>query len=345
VRILDLKAQPEERGGSILLTWTNPADASFAGVKVLRRESEFPVIPDDVGTGFEIFNSAAAPGSAGSFRDAGQLKGQTTYYYAVVARDNSAQLFPAYITAMATSSFLSGAYLYRNLPEIYRTFDTSVLPDTVSINPADRNKGQLQRFVEMFGLQFDLLRSFAAGMGDFYDIERVDGNLLQLLAQSVGWQTDFTLPVSKQRNEVRFASHFYRTTGIPANLRAMVNRITTWDAVIKEIAHNIFRSNDPEQLTVTQMKRRGGVWQPSTQTTLDVAYEGRVAALMAADGRPFIFYHARDSAPMRTPLRSHIWYKTCEKDGWLGSRPLTAGDSVDRSPTAAQRADGSIWMP
>jgi hypothetical protein len=47
---------------------------------------------------------------------------------------------------------------------------------------------------------------------------------------------------------------------------------------------------------------------------------------------------------MRTPLRSHISYKTCEKDGWLGSRPLTAGDSVDRSPTAAQRADGSIWL-
>jgi hypothetical protein len=115
-------------------------------------------------------------------------------------------------------------------------------------------------------------------MGDFYDIERVDGNLLQLLAQSVGWQTDFTLPVSKQRNEVRFASHFYRTTGIPANLRAMVNRITTWDAVIKEIAHNIFRSNDPEQLAVTQMKRQSGVWQPSTQTTLDVAHEGRVGA-------------------------------------------------------------------
>ena len=348
MRIADLRAEPDARGGSILLTWTNPADATFAGVKVLRRESEFPLVPDDLGTSFEIYDSAAAPGSTGIFRDSGRLQGQTTYYYAVVARDSSAQLFPAYITAMATSFYGSGAYLYGNLPEIYRTFDTFVPPDTANIDPADRSKGQLRRFVEMFGLQFDLLRSFASGMRNFYDIERIDGNLLPLLAQWIGWQTDFTLPIPKQRNEVHFAPHFYRTTGIPANLRAMVNRISTWDALIKEAAHNIFRSNDPEQLTISQMDRKGGVWQQAEQTTLDAAHEGRVSTLLAADGRPFIFYHAREDAPAvsssATSLGSHIWYKAWEKDGWLGSRRLTAGASVDRSPTAVQRADGSIWL-
>jgi hypothetical protein len=115
---------------------------------------------DDVGTGFEISIRPLRPAAPAASRCHGS--GPDHHHYAVVARDNSAQLFPAYITAMATSSYLSGAYLYRNLPEIYRTFDTSVLPDTVSIDPADRNKGQLQRFVEMFGLQFDVLRSFAA---------------------------------------------------------------------------------------------------------------------------------------------------------------------------------------
>ncbi|HET7872217.1 MAG TPA: hypothetical protein VFL42_06875, partial [Terriglobales bacterium] len=75
MRILDLKAEPEARGGSILLTWTNPADSSFAGVKVLRRESEFPLVPNDIGGSFEIYDSAAAPGSAGIFRDTARLKG------------------------------------------------------------------------------------------------------------------------------------------------------------------------------------------------------------------------------------------------------------------------------
>src|SRR5262249_5619348 len=133
LRIADLRAEPDASGKSILLTWTNPADASLAGVKVLRREAEFPVLPDDVGTSVEIFDAGAAPGSAGSFLDTAQLKGQTTYYYAVVARDVSAQLFPAYITAMATSSYASGTYLYRNLPELYRTFDTFVAPDTLQL--------------------------------------------------------------------------------------------------------------------------------------------------------------------------------------------------------------------
>ncbi len=348
MQVVNLKAEPDVRGGSILLTWKNPADA--AGIKILRRESTFPVVPDDFGSTFEIYDKTAQPGDAGSFLDTGlqgSLKGETVYYYAVVARDSTAQHSPAFITAMATSPYLTGAYLYKNLAGIYKTFDTALPPATAGVDPADANKGQLLRFVEMFGLQFDLVRSFAAGMRTFYDIGRIDANLLPLLAQWIGWQTDFTLPVSKQRNEVPYAPHFYRTTGVPTNLRAMINRVSTWDARIKEFAHNIFRSNEPEQLTISEMKRAAGVWQPAELTTLEVAHEGRVAALLAADGRPWIFYHAREDVPVNpsnSETRWHLWYKIFEQDGWQPAHRLTSGVAVDRYPAAIVRADGSAWL-
>src|SRR5215467_11637291 len=161
MQVANLKAEPDVRGGRILLTWTNPADATT--VKILRRESTFPVIPDDFGSAFEIYDQAAQPGAAGSFLDSGlqgSLKGETVYYYAVVARDGTAQNFPAFVSAMTTSPFQTGAYLYKNLPGIYQTFDTTTAPATAGIDPGDANKGQLLRFVEMFGLQFDLVRSF-----------------------------------------------------------------------------------------------------------------------------------------------------------------------------------------
>src|SRR5215813_500620 len=348
MQVVNLKAEPDVRGGRILLTWTNPADA--IGIRILRRESTFPLIPDDFGSAFEIYNQPAQPGTMGSFLDSGlqgSLKSQTVYYYAVVALDGAAQNSPTFVSAMTTSPFQTSAYLYKNLPGIYQTFDTTTPPATAKVDPADAGKGQLLWFVEMFGLQFDLIRSFVAGMRTFYDLNRIDANLLPLLAQWTGWQTDFTLPVSKQRNEIQYAPHFYRTTGVPANLRAMINRVSTWDARIKEFAHNIFRSSEPEQLTISEMKRTGAIWQPAEVTTLELAYEGRVSPVLGADGRPRIFYHTREDVPVsgsHMETRWHLFYKIFEQDGWQSAHRLTSGLAVDRFPAAVQRADGSVWL-
>jgi phage tail-like protein len=348
MQVANLKAEPDVRGGRILLTWTNPADA--ATVKILRRESTFPVVPDDFGSTLEIYDQPAQPDAAGSFLDSGlqgSLKGETVYYYAVVARNGTAQNFPAFVSAMTTSPFQTGAYLYKNLPGIYQTFDTPTVPTPAGVDPADANKGQLLRFMEMFGLQFDLIRSFVAGMRTFYDLRRIDANLLPLLAQWTGWETDFTLPVSKQRNEVQYAPHFYRTTGVAANLRAMINRVSTWDARIKEFAHNIFRSNQPEQLTISEMKRTAGTWQPAEVTNLEAAYEGRVSAVTGLDQRPGIFYHTSEETPVngsRFETHWHLFYKIFEQDGWQPAHRLTSGAVVDRFPAAIPRGDGSVWL-
>jgi phage tail-like protein len=354
-----ITARPHPRGGSVLLSWTNPVVQNFKGTRVLRKELNFPVVPDDIGTKAEIYNDAATPqGGTASFLDAG-LKNEVVYYYAVVSYDSAGNDYPAFVSAMSSSPYESGAYLYTNLPGLYQTYDTALPPAGSTVDPADLTKGQLRRLLEMFGAEFDLLRSFASGMRSFFDPAQVDGVLLPLLSSWIGWPTDNTLSLPKQRNEVRFAPHYYATTGIPANLRAMINRVSTWDARIKEFAYSIFLSNLPDQLTIWEQERIGNNWQSEQVVTLDAAYEGRPAAVQNPnDERLWLFYHARQSASAPTTGavvaqaldRFHLNYKVFEQGVWAPSHRLTASvpiagvSATNRSPSVVFRSDSSFWV-
>ncbi|HKQ05860.1 MAG TPA: hypothetical protein VJ464_12060 [Blastocatellia bacterium] len=348
MQVSDFKAEPNPRGGQIDLSWTTPAEAGFKGVKVLRREFTLPLLTD-INTDKQILDDSTTPrGQVGRFSDR-HLKGETVYYYAIVAYDNLANLSPpVFASAMATTAYQTAAELYDDLPELYRRYDTLLPPATAALDAADKDKGQLRRLIEMFGLQFDLLRSFAGGMRDASSVERIDGELLPLLAKWIGWQSDYTLPLDKQRNEIKYAPYFYKTTGIAANLRATLNRLTTWDAQVKEFVHNVFLSNAAEQLTIYERERRGNRWQPAKLVSLDVAYEGRPAVSRARDGRSWLFYHARQAVPLAhepgkpapTEDRWHLWYKIKDQEEWLPSRRLTFGGGVNKYPAAVEITPG-----
>ena len=354
---LNVAAVPDPHGGSILLSWTNPAISGFAGTRVLRREIAFPNVPGDFGTSYEILNDTGTPaGKTAQFFDS-SLKSETVYYYAIVSYD-SAQNYPAFISAMSTSPYETGQYLYQNLPGIYQSYDTVLPPPSPSVDPADYGKGQLQRFLEMFGLELDLIRSFTSGMRSFFDTGRVDGTLLPLFGDWIGWPTDYTLNLWQRRNQLRYAPHYFATTGIAANLRATINRLSTWDARVKELSHNIFLSNIPEQLTIWEQERQGGVWTPEQIVTLDLAYEGRPSACLSADGRRWLFYHAREAAPANAGNaltaeardRFHLRCKVFEQGAWLPGRAITQNlpipgvSNTNRAPAAVLRSDGTFWV-
>lgn len=356
MQVSNLRAEADPRGGRVELSWVTPRAVDFPdfrGVKVLRREGSYP---DARQFGAEVGvhdDDETGAGLAASFTDSG-LKAETVYYYAVAAYDGAhpANYSVSYVSALATAAYGSGERMYEDLPGQYQRFDTVLPPAAPLLELADTQKGQLRRFVEMFGLQFDLLRSYASVMRSFSDVERVDGALLPLLAQWLGWQTDYSLPLSKQRNEVRYAPHFYRTTGIAANLKATLNRLTTWDAQLKEFAHNVMRSNDPERLTVCETTRRQGVWGPSRETTADWSFEGRPSVVGEGEGQQWLFYHARHKGRTgqagggeATRDSSHVWFKLCNFGEWLPAQQLTDGASVNRAPCAVRRkADGSFLV-
>jgi hypothetical protein len=344
IQPFNITAQPDPRGSRVALSWTNPILPGFKGTQVLRRELEFPLVPPDVrNSEGVIFDDVSTPaGATGQFFDTG-LRGESVYYYAIVTYDTAFRPYAAFISAMTCVPYQTAAYLYRNIPGVYQAYDTTTSPPSPKLDPADASKGQLLRLIEMFGPQFDLIRSFASAMPSFFDSNRIDGTLLPLLAQSIGWQTNYTASVAVQRNEVRFAPYYYATTGLAANLRATINRLTSWNAQIKEFAHNIFLSNRPEELSIHELQRANGQWQPATGVSLDIAYEGRPSAFLAADDRPWLVYHARQSGSGQDQDRWQLWCKICDRGDWLAAHPLTGDTSINKYPCAVQLA-GSIWL-
>jgi hypothetical protein len=288
------------------------------------------------------------------------LKSETVYYYALFPFKNDP---PEYVidsshrtAAMATGPYDMAGQMYDLLPRIYHRYDTT-LSDLVSGN--DKQKGELRRLLDIPGTQLDQLYSFAKAMLDVYDIDKVDGRILRLLAQWIGWKTDFRNEISLQRNEIRNAPFLYKTIGLIPNVEAAVKRISGWESRTKEFVHNVFLSNSPQRLNLwAKEKNSSGEWPDAAEQllSLDFAYDGRPACAYEA-GRTWLFYHSYRKRLWKDDHTSrgvcNIWYKVCNDSGWSPgkplddhwspSEPLNDRLSIDKHP-AATFHDGTLWV-
>lgn len=352
MNVTNLKAEPNACGGQIDLSWKNPSAnefPGFMGVKIVRREGRFPKISiaKDPNGNF-IYDGnliLGTPNGPGSFKESFEdkdLHGEKVYYYTLYTFDGSKHFSnrASRVSAMATSDYAAGEALYKLMPAIYHRYDS---------------EGELERFLEIFGPQLDLIRSFAAGARKFFDLEECDGALLPLLAQWIGWQTNYSLDFNSQRHEIRQAPELYKTVGIAANLRAFINRLINWNCQIKEFVHNVFLSNHPEQLYIRETTRQNGIWQPAKPVTLDAAYEGKMAAVTAQVGNrenQWLFYHARSNIFVPgTPLEKvvdkdlwHIYFKIHDRYDWLPSSRLTFEGEINKYPAVVQDENGNFWV-
>ena len=239
------------------------------------------------------------------------LKSETIYYYSLFRSGDAKPL--AQVAAMATGPYNMAEQIYNLLPAIYRRYDAA----------ADRPDGPLRRFLDLPGGQFDQLYSFTRALLDLHDLDRVDGRLLPLLADWIGWRTDFHGDLQAQRNELRHAPAIQETVATIPTIEATVKRLIGWECRAKEFANNVFRSNQPERLNLWATQRINGAWtSPTLPLSLDFAYEGRPAAVIhtEADGttRRWLFYHTPCSSGVRSsavgsvpPLGSWtVCYKT-----------------------------------
>lgn len=295
------------------------------------------------------------------------LRAEVVYYYAFFPykKETTAPTGRVYIydrknrvSAMATGPYDFAGQMHRILPTIYHRYDTVLPPKKYidAMSDRDKQRGQLRRFLDLSGTQLDQLYSFATAVLNFHDIHRVDGELLSLLAQWIGWDSDYNLEFAAQRNELRNAPAMYQTIGIIPNIEAAVVKCTSsWIARTREFMHNIFLSNRPEQLNLwlCQRNSQSQQWEePRDVFSLDFAYEGRPAAAKDAAGTLWLFYHTpRDN-------KWEIWCKTrsreqpgeqpekkTEEEKWTPSVPVTdtGPGSIDQHPTAAVRG-GKLWL-
>ncbi|MEC4018810.1 hypothetical protein [Streptomyces sp. H27-D2] len=337
VRLLDITATAHRDGNRIDLAWRNPDPGRAPGVRVVRREGTHPAGPDD---GFTVAHALGL----NSASDTVGLQGETVYYYTLFPFSG----FPApafdpdphnQASAMAISPYDFAGRLYAMLPAVYRRYDAERTPPAGSGLPAaDRDKGQLRRFLDLPGGELDRLYSFTRAALAFADLNRVDGRLLPLLAQWIGWQTDFGLPLDAQRNEIRFAPRIYRTTGGVPTLDATVARVTGWGNRTKEFVHNVARTNQPERLNLwSALRDTAGSLTAPALASVNFAYDGRPAAVQDEDGSALFFYHT---------YRQHgwdIWSKRFAAGAWQPSRPVVDQPGIDKHPSTALQLN-KLWL-
>ena len=354
MRFVNITASPHPSGNRIDLTWGHPEPDQFPGVRIVRRQGSHPVLPEPTVPREGVVVADTSPTSAEQatveVRADGRyavtdtnLKGETVYYYALFPYTGN-HPDPDYVidrhnrtAALATGTYNTAGQLADLLPALYHRYDT-VLAKPHAVAPEDRQKGQLRRFLDLPGGQLDLLYSFARAMLDFHNIEKVDGQLLPLLADWIGWQIDYRLELDVQRNDLRNAPHWYTTIGLIPTVEATVKRVVGWESRTKEFVHNVFLTNRPERLNLWLRERdEAGAWStPTAPFSLDFAYEGRPSAVRDDDGTVWLFYHT---------LRKDqwdIWYKTFpqgpQEQGWTPSQPLTSRGPIDKYPTAVVQA-------
>jgi phage tail-like protein len=261
------------------------------------------------------------------------LRTETVYYYTLFPFSGNPEVYE-YHVGNRVSALAAGAYdfagrMYRQLPMLYHRYDTS---------------GQVKRFLELPGAQLDRFYSYASALLNVHDIQRVDGNLLPLLAQWIGWETDFNLGIEGQRNDIRGATAFYQTTGTVPNLEAAVGRTTgSWGIRTKEFVHNIFRSNQPERmgLWICQQDNNSDWIEPGELLSADEAFDGRASAARDSGNTLWLFYHTRRGR------RWQIMAKT-RKDGeeWTPSQWFAgagADGCMDKDPVAVLQ-DKTLWV-
>ena len=340
-----IKAIPHPGGNRIDLTWTNLAPEQHPGVRVVRRVGTYPTL--DIKGADPVIDRdgiVIAEGEGLTLATDEGLQSETVYYYTLYPYTGDPPVFqfdPNNRTAaMATGHYDLAGQMYALLPRIYHRYDTRLPSPSANVATADRQKGQLRRFLDLPGAQLDQFYSLARAVLDLHDIDKVDGRLLPLLAQWIAWQTNHRLEIGAQRTDIRNAPHVYKTIGIIPTVEATVKRLLGWESRTKEFVHNVFRTNTPERLNIWARQRNmEGEWsEPEKLFSMDDAFDGRIAAVRAPDNSTLLFYHT---------LRNGRWdvrYKTRPAAGdWSPSQPLTNRHDIDRHPTAAIQ-DDTTWV-
>jgi phage tail-like protein len=177
-----------------------------------------------------------------------------TYYYQIFSPLIDAQTDKRqYLSvATATQTHGMGRAIYESLPHIYRRHDVqtrplepeeSVIPKESGIPEAASEAGQLRRFLDLFGVALDYMRSGADGLLNLHDIDHVDYRYLSLMSQWIGWDLSFDAPIPLQRHEIKYAAALYRITGTIPGCMLWVKRLTGWESRIKEFYRNVFFTN------------------------------------------------------------------------------------------------------
>jgi hypothetical protein len=93
-----------------------------------------------------------------------------------------------------------------------------------------------------------MLHGLIDGLRDLRNPRRIASRLLPQLAPFIGWTLKDYLNEDGQRSEIGFAPVIYQTVGTIPTIAAVINRLTGWDAQVREFVRNVLVSFDGSRL-------------------------------------------------------------------------------------------------
>ena len=206
-------------------------------MRVVRRTGTHPASPDD---GVMVAHGTGIT----SVSDTG-LAGETVYYYTLFPFHGAPPVYDPdphnQVSAMATAPYDFAGQVYALLPGLYRRYDAGRTPAPGTGLPSDRDKGELRRFLDLPGGEFDRLYSFARAALSLADLDRVEGGCCRCWpAGSAGGPTTgcrsarsatrSASPRGPTRPSAGYPTWTPRSPGSPAGPTAPRSSCTTWRA-------------------------------------------------------------------------------------------------------------------
>lgn len=175
------------------------------------------------------------------FLDRAKLEAGNIYYYTAFVGSEFIFSSQTQASALATQDYDHN--LFAGLPQVHQQLDT-VAPPPDSVALTDQQKGQLQRFLEVFDGHADMFHGFIDGWRDLYHPRRVDSRFLSPLAAQIGWQFKNERNEDRQRTEIQLAPELYKIVGTVPSIGAIINMLTGWKTEVREYVHNVLLSVD-----------------------------------------------------------------------------------------------------
>jgi phage tail-like protein len=285
------------------------------------------------------------------------LSPETRYYYAAFIERPGPEATAA---ATATGPHGSTERLYGLLPAVHQQYDEPA--------PADRGRGHLRRFLQIFGAALDHARSLGEALSARHDVFEARAEDLPRLARWIGWEPDLAAGELVQRHDILIAPEIFAGVGTPQNLAALVTRRTGWKCEVKELAGNVLLTNAPDPLDSWEIWRAdhafGGdgeritMFDPvpvtrarSTGTPSELDwFDGRPAVLFDGAGKRWLFWHSNRSG------RRDIWMDRGEgpvralgdPEGspWIDESPcvLLDGSLIRLFWSSSREGSWDLWM-
>jgi len=275
-------------GPQVVAAWEAPPEPErVERIRLVRRFLAFPEGPDD---GMVLVEG---PPEAGRFSDLDLPACACTYYALFSLRADTGEWVTlprarGSIIPVATGYF--PGKLLSLLPEVYLIADKKLEQGGVGKVALERRqdpasgewfnltedgrtpKGQLARFLKIFGGELDLAKGLIDCLPRQYDVDETCAKNLPFIAALVGLELNRELSIPEQREEIKRQVEVYRLKGTAAAIGAKARSITGFPVGVDDWCDNILVANR-EDRTVADLsalwRSRAGLPGDPTSYVLD----------------------------------------------------------------------------